>query len=63
MSRRLIRGASLALLPLALSACSSEPTDPSAVTPEEESQLNDAAAMLDANSIALDEPADNGTTP
>ncbi len=63
MSRRLIGGASLVLLPLALLACSSEQTDPGAVTPEEESQLNDAAAMLDANSIALDEPADNGTTP
>lgn len=59
----MIGGAGALLLPLALLACSSEPTDPTAVTPEEESQLNDAAAMLDANSIALDEPVDNGTTP
>lgn len=42
-----------ALVPLLLAACSGAPDDPRAVTPDEAAQLNDAAAMLDANSIDL----------
>lgn len=39
-----------------LAACSSKTEEPGAVTADEARQLNDAAAMLDANSMA---PADN----
>jgi hypothetical protein len=64
MCRRL-GGACAALLPLLLiaSGCTSEPADPGAVTADEERQLNDAAAMLDANSVSLDAVDDNGTAP
>jgi hypothetical protein len=51
---RLIRGAQFALPVLLLAACSGDPATPGAPTADEERQLNDAAAMLDANSIALD---------
>lgn len=49
----------LMLLPAlaALAACSGDPPPPGAVTAEEEQQLNEAAAMLEANSIRLDEVA------
>ncbi|MBX9813963.1 MAG: hypothetical protein K2X76_04615 [Sphingomonas sp.] len=41
------------LLPLLLlSACGSGATDPSGATPSEARQLNEAAAMLDANSVS-----------
>lgn len=48
---------------LALAACSSQPDDPGAVTPEEAQQLNDAAAMLDADSVDANSAmtTDNGT--
>lgn len=61
--RSLRGGARAALLPLLLgiAACSAEPSDPGAVTADEEQQLNDAAAMLDANSVSLDAIEDNGT--
>ena len=36
---------------LALAACSAHPDDPGAVSADEAQQLNDAAAMLDANSV------------
>lgn len=58
-------GDALTIALLGLTACSSQPDDPGAVTPEEAQQLNDAAAMLDANSVdakALDS-TDNGTAP
>lgn len=44
----------LALAPLLLSACSTadEPAAPGGVTRDEAMALNDAAAMLDGNSIA-----------
>ncbi|WEK42304.1 MAG: hypothetical protein P0Y64_12975 [Candidatus Sphingomonas colombiensis] len=45
---RFAAGASLALL----AACSSQPAAPGAVTADEERQLNEAAAMLDANSVS-----------
>jgi hypothetical protein len=53
----------LVLLPiLLLAACSgSASDDPGAVTPDEAAQLNDAAAMLDANSIDLDAVTANTT--
>lgn len=60
---QILGGAAAALLPLALLACASEPADPTAVTPEEAQQLNDAAAMLDANSVTLAPLANNGTDP
>ncbi|WP_199857223.1 hypothetical protein [Sphingomonas sp. EC-HK361] len=48
---------------LVAAACSSQPDDPGAVTPEEAQQLNDAAAMLDANSVDANAvmTTDNGT--
>jgi len=53
-----IRGALIALPFLFLTAaCSSDPAPPGAVTADEEQQLNEAAAMLEANSIRLDEVA------
>ncbi len=52
---RLDRGAKLALpFLLLLAACSAEPTAPGAPSADEEQQLNEAAAMLDANSVSLD---------
>ena len=53
-------GAAGALLFLAaLSACSSANAPPGAVTRDEAQQLNDAAAMLDANSVDLNAMDDN----
>jgi hypothetical protein len=50
------RGAHVALpLLLLVPACSGDPTPPDAVTADEERQLNEAAAMLDANGIAIDD--------
>lgn len=43
----------LALLPLLLlGACGSSVNDPSGAPPSEARQLNDSAAMLDANSVS-----------
>ncbi|WP_375403103.1 hypothetical protein [uncultured Sphingomonas sp.] len=46
------------VLPLALllAACSATPDDPGQVTPDEDRRLNEAAEVLDANSVD-----DNGT--
>lgn len=54
-----------ALLPLLLlAACSGSGTDdPGTVTADESAQLNDAAAMLDANSIDLNAATANDTDP
>ena len=46
----LFMGAALFALP----GCSPDPNPPGTVTPDEERQLDDAATMLDANSVALD---------
>ncbi|MEH3158446.1 MAG: hypothetical protein PGN08_05625 [Sphingomonas taxi] len=55
MSRSIITAALPLLLPLALlPGCSRGSDDPGAIGADEAAQLNDAAAMLDANSIALD---------
>jgi hypothetical protein len=43
----------LLILPLLLAACSGEPDQPGQVTVDEERQLNQAAEMLDANSVDL----------
>ena len=43
----------LVLLPLLLlTACGSSAIDPSGATPSESRQLNEAAAMMDANSVS-----------
>lgn len=44
---------SLATALLLLGACSSHGDQPGAVTADEARQLNDAAAMLDANSVDM----------
>ena len=46
---------------LALGACSSHRDQPGAVSADEARQLNDAAAMLDANSMAPVNTADANT--
>lgn len=47
-------GARVALLPwFFVAACSGQPDAPGSVTADEERQLNEAAAMLDANSVDL----------
>ena len=43
----------LPLLLLAASACSHDPEPPPGLTADDQAQLNDAAAMLDANSVDL----------
>ena len=49
-------GVPCALLPVVLlasaSGCTSQPEAPAAISYDEERQLNDAAAMLDANSLS-----------
>ncbi|EZP53495.1 MULTISPECIES: hypothetical protein, partial [Sphingomonas] len=50
-----------AVLPLALLACARGHDDSGAVSADEAAQLNDAAAMLDANSIDLDAVTTNDT--
>ncbi len=49
------------LLPvvLLLAACGQQPADPTTVTADEDRQLNEAAASLDANRTAPDDPEDN----
>ena len=55
------------LLPLALplvllAACSSEPdAQPGGITADDQQQLNEAAEMLDANSVDLEEVAPSET--
>ena len=50
-----VRGARFALpLLLAAAGCSAEPAAPGAITADEERQLNEAAAMLDDNSMMID---------
>ena len=50
----------IALLPVVLlAACHS--SDPGAASPAEAQQLNDAAAMLDANSVDINAVAPNST--
>jgi len=60
---RAVAALALPLLLLAtLPACSrGNADDPGAVTADEAAQLNDAAAMLDANSVDLDAVTSNDT--
>ena len=53
----------LAPLLLLAAACSGGGDATGAITPDEDRQLNAAAEMLDANSVALEEVEDNGTAP
>jgi hypothetical protein len=49
-----------ALFPLLLlAACSSQPDDPGTVTADENRRLDEAAAMLDANSVDLNALGDD----
>jgi acetyl-CoA acetyltransferase len=50
-----------AILAVSLAACSPAREDPGAVTADEAAQLNDAAAMLDADSIDLNAVTANRT--
>lgn len=43
------------LLPVALLACSRADPPPAGLTADDQAQLNDAAAMLDANSVDLNQ--------
>ena len=52
--------AALLIPVLILAGCSAADDPPGALTRDEERQLNDAAAMLDANSVALEDAPDNG---
>ncbi len=52
---RAVRSVGVALL---LVACSAEPDAPGAIPADEERRLNEAAAMLDANSVDADALAD-----
>lgn len=64
MSRIVLSAALPLVLPLALlvTGCSrGDDNDPGAVTADEAAQLNDAAAMLDANSIDLNAATANDT--
>ena len=46
----------LALLPLLLAACSSDPDpQPGGLTADDQQQLNEAAEMLDANAVDIEE--------
>ena len=52
------------LAPLLLAAaCSGGGDATGTITADEDRRLNAAAEMLDANSVALEEVADNGTQP
>ena len=54
----------LLLLPLCLVACGPSPDDPGlgGVTPDQARELNEAAAMLDANSVSANAVATNQET-
>ena len=49
-------------LALLLAACSSAHEEPGAVTAEQDRQLDEAAASLDANSVAAQDNAADDTT-
>ena len=46
-----------------LAGCHRAPEDPVASSADEQSQLNNAAAMLDANSVSTDAAANSDDTP
>lgn len=49
------------MLTLMLAACGDPATDASGATPGEAQALNEAAAMLDANSVSADAVVNNST--
>jgi hypothetical protein len=52
------------LLPLLLlAACHHAPDQPGGLTADDQRQLNDAAAALDANAITPDQPANESQAP
>ncbi len=53
------------ILPLCLAACGPAPDDSGlgGVTPDQAQELNDAAAMLDANSVSINAVANQETGP
>ena len=52
------------LLPLLLlAACSSQPDQPGGITADDQRQLNEAAEMLDANSMAPETVTNESPTP
>ena len=53
----------LVALPLLLAACSGGDAPPGGVTADEAHQLNEAAEMLDANSVDLNAVATNDQDP
>ena len=48
---------------LLLAGCSSRVDDTAAITPDDQHQLNEAAAMLDANSVDADALDDHESSP
>lgn len=52
-------GVAAVLIPMLLAACSPSRDQPGAVTADEAHQLNEAAAMLDANSVDVNAVASN----
>jgi hypothetical protein len=46
---------------LAVAACGRDPDPPGALSADDERQLNEAAAMLDANAVEPETVADNGS--
>jgi len=58
---RIVLSAALPLALLAAGCSRGDGGDPGAVTADEAAQLNDAAAMLDANSIDLNAATANDT--
>ena len=57
----IIRSGTLLAAVFMLAACHSSDTTPGAATPAEAQALNDAAAMLDANSVDMNAVAPNST--
>lgn len=54
----------LLALALLLAACARDPDpQPGGLTADDQAQLNDAAAMLDANSVSLNAVQSNEATP
>ena len=51
------------LLVAAASGCSAPADDPAAISADDQRQLNDAAAMLDANSMAAHTPPRTESSP
>ena len=53
----------VALLLLPLAACSSQPDAPGGLTADDQRQLNEAAEMLDANAMDLNQVSNESPAP